>query len=142
MTIPHSPRAPAPALPTAAVWTVRVTAGLLSTVGLLGVVAGFAMVVTDQLSHAEEMDGLGVALGVVLAALGAGLLGVGVLAVVLARRDVRAGGVVLLVAGLLAAALGLTTGAAFGTLAGSPLALAGFVVGVAGAVPFAPCPAG
>jgi len=31
---------------------------------------------------------------------------------------------------------------AFGTLAGSPLALAGFVVGVAGAVPFAPCPAG
>lgn len=111
------------------VLSVRAGAGAIVLVALALLLAGLGAVLTDAREHTDEMDGLGVAVGLVAAAVALVLGAAGVVAWWLTRLHLVAASTVLCVLGLGVALVGWAVVPTLGVVVSAPLVLGGLLVG-------------
>jgi hypothetical protein len=112
----------------AAVWAVRIAAGVIGLGGLAMLLSGFVLVAADLEQRGEMFDGLGAMLGLVVCAVAAIFLGVAALAAWWVRRRPLAAAVVVCAFGLLVTAVGFFLIGSAGLLVSAPTLLGGLVV--------------
>ncbi|HET7351261.1 MAG TPA: hypothetical protein VFJ28_09995 [Marmoricola sp.] len=121
----------------AAVWAVRIAAGVIALGGVPMMLAGFVLVASDLEQRGEMFDGLGAMIGLAVCAIAAIFLGVAALAACWVRRRPLAAAVVVCAFGLLVTAVGFFLVGPSGLLVAAPTLLGGLVVaglGFGGAV--------
>jgi hypothetical protein len=117
-----------PDSPDAAVWAVRIAAGLIALGGVPMLLAGFVLVASDLEQSGEMFDGLGAMLGLAVCAVAAVIIGVAALAAWWVRRRPFAAAVVLCAFGLLVTTVGFLLIGSAGLLVSAPPLLGGLLV--------------